>query len=103
MITEDLRLYVARILRDHGGAGFRVPGTGIWATGVETPDWRPIGTAAAGPPEADPAQDGAEAEEDRHLVPLECPVVAGGLIGQWLTYPELVDAALNEGVGPQHG
>src|ERR1019366_3569449 len=47
------------------------------------------------PPEAESAQDNRGTEEDRLLGPLECPVVADGLVGQHLSYPKLVDAAFN--------
>src|SRR5580698_6197860 len=58
----------------------------------------PSGETVTDPPEAEAGQGDGGSDEDRRLVPLEGPVAAGRLVDQYLAYPELVDAALDESV-----
>lgn len=46
--------------------------------------------ATAHPPEAEPGQHDGEADEDRRLVPLECPIAAAGLVHEH--FSEMTDA-----------
>src|ERR1700681_2814632 len=55
VITEDPGLYLARILRDHGGAGFRATGMGISGDGAGLDD------GAGVPPLLDPVRRAAGA------------------------------------------
>lgn len=48
------------------------------------------GDTTTDPPEAEPAHEDSQTEKYRHLIPLECPIAAGGLVHQ--DFPELADA-----------